>query len=356
MNDKRIYKNWYTVSQFGTSFSEFTGSLLTIGNKNNHYWMAGTLCISAIMGVANAFTAHQFQGRRIACEEEPEHPQHPQKLRESTYLFIQFSSIAIANFVMFIVFKALVENLQHPDHEQKIYSMLNGYQITLYALFTLLNDIPFQTSNGIYETSEALYPEGYQYKITDYLLKPFKNRGGEFYLIWFGTAGHVLKHFLSMMLIVPAKLITLCLQSALYTSLMVTTIISVIILFFVPNTLQTYLFESLSSTLVNLRGNKEYEPIEQEKRTLTKNQYNISHFFLKYTQSPVHALDDAMPVIMILKFALAGLALKYKLPIMITIVSFEVAGSLIGTQLSEVKASLNELDKMKKPEAQIFTI
>lgn len=209
--------------------------------------------------------------------------------------------------------------------------------------YTAICNIPFMLSNEIHECCEHISPTGAQNKTlpTHKLLKPFSNLGEAFNktVVWLGSITHSIESLTSLFMVIPPQTMVRLFQlSQFYILLGLSGLGGVAALFFTVHLIQTLFFEGHYSTenLSDITGEHCEEP-EIENDT----QYHILNATTKllWTQSLLHAIDDALPIVALTATLGFGPA-AYALGIIATTISY------FGTQMSEVYRATKESRKV----------
>lgn len=386
---KKVIQGLYFTSQILAIGSSFAGSMFGFydymhpdtrapDNPTHYLWILGPGLLAAAVG---SFTAQKFQGQKIGVEEDhdapPQYSEHlaPHNFRSKTaeraYLLFAASLSISNNYILFAGLNAFVTNSPYPI-------LPPGWTgISLFLIKSFIVDLLLDGSSAIFEACEEIKEMFTGSKAGTQISKLFRPIAVRpkllsAFIFWVQTAG-VLSHtgtdVIGLILSVPSLLSIMPGISSTFDTLreLVQTpalfyplILTGLVLFF-ANTSQALYFEAKESehNLKRIRDDHSLltpYPMLQEK----DNDKNVIHKFLLwaprsknwikrgfYTQGPLHAFGDLLPVILLLRdffgrYGKSNNALSVGLTISLSLLVF--VGSGLGTHYSEVTTAVHHFE------------
>lgn len=384
-NTKRnLILGLYLPSQFLAIGSAFSGSMLSIYDYKHpnlkvpvplqdYVWIFGLGLIAASIGSIIAYT---FQGKKIGAPEEkqssiPEYPYDlaPQnrksKLAESSFLCFAFSLVIANNYLQIAGLNAFFNNSSD--------SILppEGIGLTIFALKTLLIDLPFNGTNAIYEANEEIkkiFTDSKAGPLLSRLLRPIAASPTLFFAFikWLQIAGvgvHTISDITGFALSIPSLLSFIpsmpqvdTVKSFVATPGLMYPIILISVTLYVFNYIQTLYFEGKESE-INVSRLRPYNRFRSSSSTkgnrvirkgltmFPASKRIISVGFL--TQAPLHGFGDLLPTVLLMRDLFErhdSAKTPFNIFLMISLSILVFTGSCLGTYHSEVKTAVDHFN------------
>lgn len=377
-----VIRSTYVISQFATVFCQFFGSIVSLWDyydKDRAYKIEKYVLEYATAGVIStaaalifAYTTNEFQGVKINegahLHDESSTIIHayPYKdaprnwksnLAEAAYLLFASILTLTNNYFTIAGIKAYGAAFFDPKHVEAI-AQLGIIGFAIVALKTGLGDLPFNLSNASYEAAEEIKEKITASKagpLISLLMKPCANKLGLFWICTIGTFVHTLWDFTGLFLCVPPQVfIKLYKIPLLFWTIIASATLGIIPVFAV-NVIQTRYFEGKESE-INLKAimPKNQDPLLNPKKESKSMLHHILTCapWLKtpikwgfYTQAPMHAFSDTMPVILLLRHLLSDMSTGPKFGIIAPLALLVFIFSTVGSQYSEVKTSIRHYER-----------
>jgi len=392
---RKIIQFSYFCGQFASIGAAFSGSMLGIHDyihpDNREYitpqdyiWIFGLGLGAAIIG---SFTAHKFQGQKIGAKAEDHNalpdfdadlsPQNwKSKLAESSYLFFAFALSVANNYLLVAGLNAFFKN-----SSQAILPP-GSIGITIFMCKTFFLDMPFDGTSAIYEASEEIkemLTDSKAGTLLSQFFRPLAVRPSLLLIFnfWIQTAGvcnHTGSDTIGFILSVPSLLSIIpgvppvdTINDFTSSPGLMYPLLTIAAVLFVLNCIQTLYFEATESknNLNNLDDSQskyDCHPLIYRNKTKKNDpQRSVIRKLLLwaprlkkpirygfYTQGPLHAFGDLMPVVLLLRdlydrHNIATAPLSITSIIILSAIVF--VGSCWGTHHSEVTTAIHHFDE-----------